>query len=312
MEYIIKHCPKCKGELHIPSDLETCICMYCGQSFAVSERQDQKPVEPQHLEANYRKALEEIPQLIKDYEVLLKQFTRENYANAFETYTNQSRWVLQAFEAYASLSNEKRVQVITEVANTLVEDIEKEIAGKKIRLANTEKIKNMDMYRFFLTVYTVPMVRFLQWTISEDLADAIVLAWVNKYPKYSFQKSDFESLEGGFRRKGFCFITTAVCDTLKKADDCEELTSLRHFRDTYMQQTPQRQALVEKYYIIAPVIVTAINLRKEAGQIYQKLWENYITPCLQELKKGNLSACEEGYVRMMTLLEEEYFILPAK
>ena len=58
---------------------------------------------------------------------------------------------------------------------------------------------------------------------------------------------------------GGCFLTEAVVGHRGiEADDGPTLTALRTFRDGYMQQTPERRALIERYYEIAPLIVAAI------------------------------------------------------
>ena len=58
---------------------------------------------------------------------------------------------------------------------------------------------------------------------------------------------------------GGCFLTEAVVGAQGiESDDGPTLTALRAFRDGYMQQTPERRALVARYYEIAPRIVAAI------------------------------------------------------
>ena len=58
---------------------------------------------------------------------------------------------------------------------------------------------------------------------------------------------------------GGCFLTEAVVGAKGiEADDGPTLTALRSFRDGYMQQTPERRALVARYYEIAPRIAAAI------------------------------------------------------
>ena len=64
---------------------------------------------------------------------------------------------------------------------------------------------------------------------------------------------------GGGNGGGGCFLTEAVAGKRgMEADDGPTLTTLRDFRDGYMQRTPERQALVRRYYEIAPRIVAAI------------------------------------------------------
>ena len=58
---------------------------------------------------------------------------------------------------------------------------------------------------------------------------------------------------------GGCFLTEAVVGHRGlEADDGPTLTALRAFRDSYMQETPERRALVRRYYEIAPRISAAI------------------------------------------------------
>ena len=64
---------------------------------------------------------------------------------------------------------------------------------------------------------------------------------------------------GGGNGGGGCFLTEAVVGQRgTEADDGPTLTVLRDFRDGYMQRTLERQALVRRYYEIAPRIVVAI------------------------------------------------------
>ena len=64
---------------------------------------------------------------------------------------------------------------------------------------------------------------------------------------------------GGSSGGGGCFLTEAVVGHRGvEADDGPTLTALRTFRDGYMQETPARRALVDRYYEIAPLLVAAI------------------------------------------------------
>ena len=64
---------------------------------------------------------------------------------------------------------------------------------------------------------------------------------------------------GGNGGGGGCFLTEAVVGQRGvEADDGPTLSALRAFRDGYMQESPERRALVERYYEIAPLIVAAI------------------------------------------------------
>ena len=58
MEYLVKHCPKCNGELHVPIDMENCICMFCGERFDVQSTVSvEAEVNSNSLEKDYQSAL---------------------------------------------------------------------------------------------------------------------------------------------------------------------------------------------------------------------------------------------------------------
>lgn len=84
---------------------------------------------------------------------------------------------------------------------------------------------------------------------------------------------------------GFCFITTAVCETLGMEDDCDYLTVLRAFRDSYMSRTPERRALVRTYYALAPRYVEAIDRRKDAGAVYAQMLTLFIEPAIHAIAR---------------------------
>ena len=100
---------------------------------------------------------------------------------------------------------------------------------------------------------------------------------------------------------GGCFITTAICATLGKRDDCTELTVLREFRDTYMTETKERRELVREYYDIAPRIITALSaLPPDVSRtIYVGLREVFLIPAIAcVLANDNLGA-QLAYERMV-------------
>ena len=53
-------------------------------------------------------------------------------------------------------------------------------------------------------------------------------------------------MKPGGKHKG-CFLTTAVCEYLGKADDCEELTTLRAYRDEWLAKQSGGVELIEEY-----------------------------------------------------------------
>lgn len=98
---------------------------------------------------------------------------------------------------------------------------------------------------------------------------------------------------------GGCFVTTAVCSASGLPDDCDELQTLRGFRDGYMMESPARTLLVQLYYEVAPLIVRAIEARDDAPEILETLRTSYILPAVQAVKSGDNEHAFGLYVEML-------------
>ena len=103
-----------------------------------------------------------------------------------------------------------------------------------------------------------------------------------------------------------CFITTATCMSLNKGDDCEELMAMRRYRDMSTVKNPLIAELVREYYRIAPVIVKRIDARPEKAQIYQQLWDKYISKTYTCIRREDYDNATKLYVSMVADLSEEY------
>jgi len=96
-----------------------------------------------------------------------------------------------------------------------------------------------------------------------------------------------------------CFLTTAVCEYHGKPDDCEELTTLRAYRDNWLAKQPGGKELIEEYYTIAPGIVRAMKGSPNYGEICEELLSRYIRPCLDLIAQGKNEECKELYIQMV-------------
>jgi hypothetical protein len=100
---------------------------------------------------------------------------------------------------------------------------------------------------------------------------------------------------------GGCYITTAICEGMGKADDCEELTKLRAFRDSYMLTDPKRAKLVHAYYNLAPGIVECLDSLPDEGKTaYAFLRENYLYPAIALIDAGKNEDAMLMYENMVT------------
>lgn len=111
-----------------------------------------------------------------------------------------------------------------------------------------------------------------------------------------------------YNDNGGCFITTAVCSTLGKPDDCYELMTFRRFRDTYMRQDSLLSKDVDWYYRVAPRICMAIDSSglEPAKQEYKRIWDLYLTKAIREIENRHFHRAYEIYKDMVLSLQRVF------
>lgn len=103
-----------------------------------------------------------------------------------------------------------------------------------------------------------------------------------------------------------CFITTAVCLTLGKPDDCEELVAMRAFRDEWLRDQPDGPELIDEYYKVAPNIVENINKEPNRREIFADIYDKFISPCVEHAKLRDFQKSKDIYVDMVNTLSSRY------
>lgn len=103
---------------------------------------------------------------------------------------------------------------------------------------------------------------------------------------------------------GGCFITTAICDAEGKADDCDELQTLRKFRDEVMLPNPKLAPLVAEYYELAPRIVDAINKGHAPKDVYFMLHQQYLRNAIAAVKAGDVDEALGEYIQMVAVARQ--------
>lgn len=107
-----------------------------------------------------------------------------------------------------------------------------------------------------------------------------------------------------------CFITSACAVALGEAfrDDHVELESLRSHRDRLKNSRVDLADKVAEYYEIAPHIVSAINQRMDAAEIFREIYNNMIRPTNDYLENGQDNEAIDHYYREFSALKRS--ILP--
>ncbi len=80
-------------------------------------------------------------------------------------------------------------------------------------------------------------------------------------------------------RDNNCFITTACVNYYGLSDNCYQLKTLRKFRDSYLSESVDKQALVEQYYAIAPRLVELLEKDKNREKLFEQIFEKINAAC---------------------------------
>lgn len=306
MEFIKGQCPLCKGNLQIPADREKIICMYCGneiltQEAALGDMQFTQE-EKERAAGQAESVLEDLAAMMKK-DNALKEFKRDRYTDSFARYYKEHKPVLAEFSKIYVQSGCSEA-VAKKAAGAFLEYMEQEIASVSKRSTKESKVMDASLV---LVVYVLPAMQEYKGQAMEALSDCLVALWRERFPKNQISKSTFEQINGGFKRK-LCYITTAVCESLGKEDDCMELNLLRRYRDQYLMHSEEGAKIIEGYYDIAPTIVNRINKQADSAGIYQEIWECYLKKCVSLIQSDRKEECKEVYSSMVNYLTKEYVI----
>lgn len=295
MNYITKTCPHCGKELQLPQDAEKIVCMYCA-----------KPIDVKRLLApngDYERLLREAESLLTDgvfhFRVPLSELRAETYPAKFESYQQLFRPALQSYCLAAAENQEDAAERFSAV---LFDRFLKQMEAEGIKRGGDSRLFDL---RYTIVSFTIPAILEQKTPGAQALADRFLEKWNSRYPKNPLGKSDYSTICNGFRKK-FCFITTAVCSTLGRADDCAELNALRKFRDEWMAKTPDGQEKINEYYLFAPMIVAAIDRSPERDRVYREIWGKHLSPCLDLIRNGKPEQCAAAYEAMVLSLERDW------
>lgn len=102
-----------------------------------------------------------------------------------------------------------------------------------------------------------------------------------------------------------CYLTTACTVAHALPDDCDELVTLRQFRDEYMLKLPNGRAMIEEYYRIAPLIIEEIQNSSDPHQIYNSIFD-VIRCCVKLIKSGENQEALDEYKSMVLGLKQRF------
>lgn len=309
-EMIVGYCPHCGKKLQVPADLERFACMYCAEKMTQSQLLAElpKPVaaSAQDIESEFTAFEAAILNSVTDYPESYKKVNKTDFADYSEAYLTACRPAIDHLERCARMDPEHADEWAVKGAESFIRQVDAWLTQHPDWKSKRKRNLLVDNTKFTIALFLIPMLSRVNWQVAKPFARKVRELWLKNHPESPFSLATYQDLLGGFRKRWFCFITTAICEQEGKPDDCAELTAFRHFRDNWLVKQPDGPALVQEYYDTAPFIVMHINYCDDAPARYKELRENYLQPCYTALQEGRLDDCKQTYVTMVRDLQKRY------
>ncbi len=294
------YCPKCGNLLSIPSHLADFSCLYCGARLKPDALLSREAVCSDASEADYTLFETSALHAVVDYPQSLENLSKPLFFPYYERYCDECRAPFEALQRWVMAKNDTGAE---QAALCLMEQLEAWFRQQKGWRFPGRRGEIRDRVKFTIAIFMVPMIYQCAPVIAEAFCTTLRTRWIELHPESPFELVTYEALTEGFSKRRFCFITTAVCESRGLPDDCPMLTEFRRFRDGFLSETSDGRALIREYYDTAPGIVIRINCCENREAIYERLYREYLLPCLQSLHDNNPAACRDRYVAMMRQLQ---------
>ena len=302
-ETITLKCTSCGRELQVPAELAEFSCLYCGAKHRMAELiQPTRPAD----EADRAYAEAHLLDCIREYPNYYRQFTKKKYEASFEAHREGVRETFEAMDRYLCAQPARREALLEEFVESFLTQWEELHRSNPRTRTKAARERRAFADKLTLAWYTVPAIRALGLSVSEDFPALLSQRFNEKYPDNRFEPGSYEEIRGGFRKHGFCFVTTAVCEAEGKPDDCEELRAFRAFRDGWLSETEQGRAMIAEYYELAPALVAAMRYGDDEAACCAALRRDWLEPCYAALLRGDYPACRDRYAAMIYSLKERY------
>ena len=129
--------------------------------------------------------------------------------------------------------------------------------------------------------------------------------WVHRYC-WSYDHDECPYYRNQSDSSGGCYLTSGCIHTKNLPDDCYELSTLRKFRDTYIKNSPNGNNDIKDYYNAAPRIVDSINSQPDSDEIWKRIYDELIIPCVRLIETGEFQEAYDKYKTYTLMLKNTY------
>lgn len=247
-------------------------------------------------------ALQNVVPVFEDMDLKLRGFKKDTYSTLFTEYLEKNHEYFGALNQFLASDEDKNDY--QELANHIIEYAENMLNQLESKIKKENLQLNLNM---FMAIYFLPAILEGKQANAQEFADTVCEKWAVKFKGSNIKSADFASIQSGFKSK-LCYVTTVVCKSLHKPEDCYELNLLKDYRDHYLVGTENGEELIQKYYDIAPTIVKRIDKTENAEEKYRYIWERYLKPCIAYIEHGEKEECGKTYIHMIEELQNQFVI----
>ena len=115
---------------------------------------------------------------------------------------------------------------------------------------------------------------------------AELLAEYNISPDRYYKKVERQDEKRPPEEDDPCYLTTACVKARGLSDSCDELRTMRAFRDEYAAKREGGRRDIGLYYKNAPGIVKRINVSDDPASIWKEIYDLLIAPSVELIKNG--------------------------
>lgn len=291
-------CPHCGKQLDISRELTEFSCLYCGQRV---KRDD--PTRPSaERDAALQTLRAELADTVTRYPEHYKKITKKEFEPTFAAYEAENTPLL----AQLDVAIQGDAATCKALCADFLAELERRLQSQKRWKSGHSRSQLLFETKLVLAIFLCPTVKKLKLGCAEMFCNELHAQWMEKFPKEQWYPGDYDVLIAGFKRRKWCFITTATCRSEGKPDDCAELTAFRRFRDDWLANRDGGREMIEMYYDIAPSIVACIDYCDAPAERYAELRRTWLAPCYRAIRENRNEDCRALYTEMVKTLTARY------
>ena len=205
MDQISLICPACGRQIQVPAELREFSCVYCGAKHRMAELLAPKaPAD----ESDRVFAEAHLLDCVREFPNWYRQFTRKKYESSYRQHLEAVTPVFEAMDRWVCAQPEQREALLSGFAEEFVrqwEDYHQSHPKARTKHAR-DRLAFAD--KLTLALYTVPAVRSLGLSVSEEFCCLLRDRFNARWPDNVFELGTYEDISSGFRKHGLSNLFT--------------------------------------------------------------------------------------------------------